>query len=128
MFKPFLIILTAICFSVSGELLLKSGMTQVTAQVGVFSFSNLGAVLARLLASPRIITGFGLFGIGAVFWLAALSRVPLSWAYPMLSIGYLLILLFSWLVLKEHVSAGRWLGALVICVGIVLVFRSGTPR
>jgi drug/metabolite transporter (DMT)-like permease len=124
MYKPFLIVITAICFSVSGELLLKSGMNSV----GVLSFSNLWPTLGKIFTHPRIIAGFGLFGIGAVIWLAAISRVPLSWAYPMLSIGYILILLFSAIILREQIAPLRWIGALVICVGIVLVFRSGAPR
>jgi drug/metabolite transporter (DMT)-like permease len=124
MSKPFFIIITAICFSVSGELMLKSGMNAV----GILSFTNLWPTLCRIFTHPRILIGFGLFGIGAVFWLAAISRVPLSWAYPMLSIGYILILLFSAIILREHVTPLRWLGAVIICVGIVLVFRSGAPR
>ena len=124
MYKPFFLVITAICFSVSGELLLKSGMNSV----GVLSFLNFWPTLGKIFTNPRILVGFGFFGVGAVFWLAAISRVPLSWAYPMLSIGYLLILLFSAIVLKEQVAPLRWVGALVICVGIVLVFRSGAPR
>ena len=124
MTKPFFIVLTAICFSVTGELLLKSGMSSV----GVLGFSNFWPTLGRVFTHPKILGGFGLAGIGAVFWLAAISRAPLSWAYPMLSIGYILILLLSAIVLKEQVAPLRWVGALVICVGIVLVFRSGASR
>ena len=120
MLRPFLLLLIAICFSVSGELCLKSGMNQI----GVFSFSNLFPTLGRILTHPRILIGFALFALGAMFWLAVLSRVNLSWAYPMLSIGYILVLLVSALILKEHVSAIRWMGALVICIGVFLVFRS----
>ncbi len=124
MYKPFFIVITAICFSVSGELLLKSGMNSV----GILGLSNFWPTLGKIFTHPRILGGFGLFGVGAVFWLAAISRVPLSWAYPMLSIGYILILLFSAIVLKEQIAPLRWVGALVICAGIILVFRSGTPR
>jgi len=120
MLKPFLIIMTAICFSVTGELLLKSGMNRI----GVLSFSNLLPTLGRIVTHPRTLGGFGFFGLGAIFWLAAISRVNLSWAYPMLAVGYILILIFSAVILKEHVSLVRWAGALVICLGIVLVFRS----
>jgi multidrug transporter EmrE-like cation transporter len=120
MLKPFLILIVAICFSVSGEMCLKSGMNQI----GVFSFSNLLPTLGRILSHPRIWAGFALFIVGAFFWLSVLSRVNLSWAYPMLSIGYILVLVVSALVLKEHVSVIRWIGAMVICFGVVLIFRS----
>jgi multidrug transporter EmrE-like cation transporter len=120
MLKPLMILIVAICFSVSGEMCLKSGMNQI----GVFSFSNLLPTLGKILSHPRIWTGFGLFTIGAFFWLSVLSRVNLSWAYPLLSIGYILVLIVSAVVLKEHISAVRWIGAIVISIGVVLVFRS----
>jgi len=100
--------------------MLKSGMNQI----GVFGLDNLLGTLGRILTHPRILVGFVLFAIGAMFWLAAISRVNLSWAYPMLSIGYILVLVFSAVILKEHVSLLRWVGALVICVGVVLISRS----
>jgi len=120
MLKPFLLVLVAISFSVTGELMLKTAMNQI----GTFSFSNLLPSLGRILTHPRIWTGFGFFILGAFWWLAVLSRVNLSWAYPMLAIGYILILIFSALVLREHVSLVRWIGAGVIILGIFLVYRS----
>ncbi len=124
MLKPFLLILVAIFMSVTAELLLKSGMDVIRNEIGVLGLSNLVPGLKRIITSPRILGGFGFFGIGALFWLAALSRVSLSWAYPMLSIGYILVLLFSAIVLREQVSMLRWAGVLVICLGIALVGRS----
>jgi drug/metabolite transporter (DMT)-like permease len=120
MLRAFAILLVAICFSVTGEYLLKSGMNQI----GVLGLSNLLPTLRRILVHPRILFGFLSFVIGAVFWLSVLSRVNLSWAYPMLSLGYVLVLIVSSLALKEHVSLIRWVGALVICFGVFLVFRS----
>jgi multidrug transporter EmrE-like cation transporter len=120
MLKPFILVLIAISFSVSGELCLKTGMNRI----GILSFRNLFPTLGRIVTTPLILVGFSLFILGAVFWLSVLSRVNLSWAYPMLSIGYILILIFSALILREHVTAIRWIGALVICLGVVLVFRS----
>ena len=93
-------------------------------QVGVLGLENFGRTIGRILSNPRILGGFGFFGVGAFFWLAAISRVPLSWAYPMLALGYILVLILSATLLKEHVTMLRWGGVLLICVGIVLVFRS----
>jgi multidrug transporter EmrE-like cation transporter len=120
MIRAFFLLLVAICFSITGELFFKSSMNQI----GLFTWSNFFPTIRRILTYPRIWLGFTFFGIGAMFWLSVLSRVNLSWAYPMLSIGYILLLIFSALFLKEHVSLIRWVGALVICLGIVLVFRS----
>ena len=120
MLKPILLGLVAISFSDTGELMLKSAMNQI----GTFSFSNLIPSLGRILTHPRIWAGFGFFILGAFWWLSVLSRVNLSWAYPMLAIGYIVILIFSAVILGEHVSLIRWIGACVIVFGIFLVFRS----
>jgi len=117
---PFLIVLVAVCFSVVGELLLKAGMNDV----GVLSFSNFFPTMVKIFSHPRILLGFGSIGIGAIFWLAAISRANLSWAYPMLSMGYILVLILSATFLKEEVSAIRWIGALVVCAGVILISRS----
>jgi multidrug transporter EmrE-like cation transporter len=114
------LLLVAILFTVSGELFLKHGMNRV----GVVHLGNLMQSLARILQTPHVLAGFGLIGVGALFWLAVLSRVDLSFAYPMLAFGYVLAMLFSVIFLKEHVSSLRWIGALVICLGVYLISRS----
>ena len=131
MILPFLLVLIAVCFSVTGELFLKAGMNQV----GTIHLSSLGSDLWRTITNPRVLTGFVSIGVGAVFWLATISRVQLSWAYPMLSLGYILVLLFSALILREHVSAVRWLGAgiglvhaLAVLIAVMPVLPGFHPR
>ena len=72
------------------------------------------------LSTYRFVFAFG----GALLWLSALSRAPLSWAYPILSLGYLLVLVLSKVVLHEQVSPARWIGTAVIVFGIWLVFQT----
>lgn len=70
-----------------------------------------------------------MFGISAVFWLIVLSHVPLSVAYPVVGLSYVIIVAFSRLVLHEHVPTLRWLGVVVVAMGIAIVgwsFRSTT--
>ena len=114
------LLLIAILFTVTGELFLKHGMNRV----GVIQLSNFLPIMGRILRTPAVLVGFGSIGVGAVFWLAVISRVDLSYAYPMLAIGYVLVLLFSSIFLKEDISLLRWSGALVICVGVYLISRS----
>jgi multidrug transporter EmrE-like cation transporter len=69
---------------------------------------------------------FGMFCYGASLcvWLAALTRAPVSIAYPMLSIGYIVVAGASALWLGEALSLPKILGIALICVGVVLVSRS----
>jgi len=118
--RAMLLLAVAICLTVTGELLLKHGMNRI----GVLQLSALVPTIPKLLRNPFVMSGFACIGAGAVFWLAVISRVDLSLAYPMLSTGYILVLLFSAIVLGEDVSAVRWIGALVICAGVFLITRS----
>lgn len=122
MLRPFLILLVAIVFSVSGELLLKNGMNKV----GLLSLrpSLFVPTLWRAFTTPQIIVGFVLAFAASIFWLAVISRVPLSYAYPMLSLSYVIVILASWLLLGEHFSLTRLIGAFIICSGVYVVFRS----
>jgi drug/metabolite transporter (DMT)-like permease len=117
---PLMLVLVAVCFSATGELLLKKGMTRV----GVLSLHALGPTFVRMLGCWQLWAGLGAAACAAVFWLATISRVELSWAYPMLAMGYILVLVFSALVLGETVTPARWIGTALIVVGVILVSRS----
>ncbi len=114
----FLGLLVAILFSTTGELFLKVGMQRA----GQLTF-NVGAFV-RTLTTWQVLVGFALFLIGSVFWLWVISRADLSWAYPMLALGYVLVVLESRLLLHEPVSAQRWLGTLVVLLGVTLLYGS----
>lgn len=114
-----LLLIPAILFSTTGELLFKLGMNRI----GGFEFSAdaIRAVLPRILLNPLIWLGFLGFGLGAVFWLAVLSRVPLSLAYPILALSYFVVVIEARLILRERVTWQRLLGVGVIVVGVVIV-------
>lgn len=114
----FLGLIVAIAFSTTGELFLKIGMQRV----GHLSFQL--PLLIRTFTTWQVLLGFGLFLIGSVFWLWVISRADLSWAYPMLAMGYVLVVLESRLFLGEPVGAQRWLGTLVILVGVTIMYGS----
>ncbi len=119
-----LLLIPAILLSTTGELLFKIGMNRV----GSFEFSPnaLRVVLPRIVLNPFIILGFLGFGLGAVFWLAVLSRVPLSLAYPILALSYFVVVIEAWLFLQERVTWKRMVGVAVIVVGVVMVGLSGS--
>ena len=118
MIHPFLLLVLAVCLGVTGQFLMKNGMNQVGA------INSLGlAPLIRMFTNPLVLLGFASYGVSSIGYLMALSRLDLSVAYPMVGMGYVLVMLISWLVLHEPVTALRWLGALLICAGVWLVGR-----
>lgn len=117
--KDFTLLLFNVILSVLGQILLKQGMNQVGEISG--SFQQMAPKLIQALMNPFVIGGIGVYGSTTLIWLVVLSRIKLSVAYPMISLGYIFSILFSWLLFKEDVPKIRVLGAFVICLGVYLV-------
>lgn len=118
----------SVVFAVAGQFTLKSAMNEV-GRIGATELAAAGDTIARTLKEPRLWLGLTLFGVSALFWLVVLSRVDLSVAYPFVGLSYIIVVLFSRLFLNEHVTALRWLGVVVVAVGITIVglsFRGTT--
>ena len=118
----FALILTGVLLNAAAQLLLKAG----TNAVGHFEFhlDNLVPVGWKLATEPHILTGMMCYAISLVVWIMALSRVPVSIAYPMLSIGYVVNAIVAYLWLGEAVNATLMLGIGVIVLGVFIVARS----
>ena len=85
---------------------------------------SLSSPLKSIVETPAVWGGLVLFGISALIWLAVLSRASLSFAYPFVSLTYVLILLFDRFVLHQQVGLLRWAGVAFIVTGIVLVAQT----
>jgi drug/metabolite transporter (DMT)-like permease len=120
--STFALLMIAMCLTVTGELLLKSGMNR-HGELNV-SFSTLIPTAVKLFTSPFVVGGFVFVFSGALFWLAVLSRWPLSLAYPLLSISYIIGIIASVLILKEKVNTIQIAGVFVIILGVFLISRS----
>lgn len=114
------LLLVSVIFALGGQFTLKSAMDRV-GRIGSAQVSAAGDTLMRAAKEPRLWIGLGLFGISALFWLVVLSRTPLSVAYPFVGITYVLIVLISRFFLNEEVPPLRWVGVLVVALGIALV-------
>ncbi|HET7557572.1 MAG TPA: EamA family transporter [Rhodanobacteraceae bacterium] len=79
------------------------------------------ALLRRIAGSPWIALGVATYAVEFVLWFAALSRAPLSFAFPIAALSYVGVVLASRWILRERVSARRWLGTAAIVIGVALV-------
>ncbi len=122
MMLTLILILIPTVTGVAGQLLLKVGMSQLGALE--ISIAAIPSLIARIILSPYIIVGLAIYFGGVFFWLLALNRADLSYVYPFASLSYVLITLASWLLLHEAVPPMRWIGLVVICIGVILVARS----
>jgi multidrug transporter EmrE-like cation transporter len=104
------------------QLLLKAG----TISIGAFAFTrgNILPVGLKLATEPHIIGGLACYVVSVVVWIMALSRVQVSMAYPMLSIGYVVNAIAAWYLFGEAVTATRLAGIGIIVIGVYIVARS----
>jgi undecaprenyl phosphate-alpha-L-ara4N flippase subunit ArnE len=79
------------------------------------------ALVRRIVGSPWVALGVAIYAVEFVLWFSALSRAPLSFAFPIAALSYVGVVLASRLVLRESVSARRWLGTVAIVIGVALV-------
>jgi drug/metabolite transporter (DMT)-like permease len=116
------LILLDVALNVIGQLSLKFGMSKV----GNFSLSlpSLTSVFSRVAVNPFIILGVFCYGMGFLIWLVVLSKAEVSYAYPMISLGYVFTALLAWQLLGEHVTAVRIVGIFITVLGVVIIARS----
>jgi len=113
-----LIVATSICDTIS-QLFLKNSINSLS--FNIMGIKKLFGFLIRLVIIPWVWVGF-LFSILSLFlWLFVLSKVELNFAFSVDSMHYIFIAFASMLVLKERVGPGRWLGTILIVIGIALV-------
>lgn len=117
--SPLAYIVLSGALGVAGQLILK----QAVAGLVVSPEALLNVVLAYAL-NPLVSLGLAIYLSGTFFWLLALSRVDLSYAYPFASLNYVLVLISSWWLLGEQPSPMRVGGVLVICVGVWSISRT----
>ena len=119
-------LLSGVFLNACAQLLLKAGVNNVTAAVGTFAFSaeNIWPVGLRLATQLPIIGGRACYVISGVVWILGLSRVDVSIAYPMLSLGYVLNAAAAWWLFGEAMTPTRLVGIGIIVVGVYVLTRS----
>ena len=111
-----------VLLNATAQLLLKAG----TNRVGEFAFAweNVVPIGLKLATSVPILGGLACYVVSVLVWILALSRVPVSVAYPMLSVGYIVNALAAWMLFGESITAQKMVGIGFIVVGVFLVARS----
>lgn len=107
----FAFILTGVLLNAGAQLLLKAG-------------TNARPLGLALAIEPHILAGLACYVVSVVVWVVALSKVPVSIAYPMLSIGYVVNAIAAYYLLGESVTPMRLVGIGIIILGVFIVARS----
>jgi multidrug transporter EmrE-like cation transporter len=116
------LVLLGVLLNAAAQLLLKAG----TNVIGHFDFSaaNVLPIGWKVATQPYIVGGLSCYVVSVAIWILALSRVEVSIAYPMLSIGYVVNAVAAYFLFGEAVSVQRLAGIGIIVLGVYVVARS----
>jgi len=109
MFWKLFYIFLSVILGVMGQLFLKQGMLKIGEFPNQFSL---------------IVNYYIKVALNHYIWLGILSKVELSYARPLAASGYVFVALFSWWLWGENLSAQRWIGIILITIGVILVSKS----
>lgn len=119
---PIVLALASIAISVAAQFALKAGMSAPGVKTAIAEGGGWRLVMAVAL-QPQVLAGLLLYALGAVVWLAVLTRWEVSKAYPLVGLGFVLTLAVG-LMLGEAVTWQRGVGVLLITAGVVVVART----
>lgn len=116
------LILFGVLLNTCAQLLLKAGMTKI----GHFEFAitNAWPIGLKVMSNMPILTGLTMYVMSVIVWLLVLSRVPVSLAYPMLSIGYIVNAVAAYFLFGEPLTSMRIFGIFIIIAGVYVVAQN----
>jgi drug/metabolite transporter (DMT)-like permease len=112
------ILVTAIMLGAVGQVALKSGINQLGVKPPPL------IVIRSIFSQWQVTLGFACYGLSSLLYMVALSRLELSYAYPMVALSYVVVTFLSWKLLHEPVPTVRIAGLAAICVGVIIVALS----
>jgi len=115
-----IMLVTAISLAAVGQVLLKAGLSQL-------DHPTIAQTMLSMFHNITVFAGYAAFVLSSLLWLVALRRLPLSYAYPMVSLGYVAVVLLSWKIFNEVIPPLRIVALAVILTGVVLMAVSERP-
>lgn len=117
------LILGTIAFTVYGQLILKQQMAGLPPLPS--GFAAFPELVRLILTRPLIFSGLAAAFVASLFWMAAIQRFPLSYAYPFMSLTYVLVFGLAYFFFGDAMNASKIGGLFLICTGVALIARGG---
>jgi multidrug transporter EmrE-like cation transporter len=117
----FALVLLGVTLNAMAQSLLKLGANRL----GTLDWSgqHMLATALRIMTEWPFLVGFGCYGVSVLVWILALTRVPVTVAYPALSLGYIMNGLIAYFWLGETLDMRWWGGIALICAGVALIAK-----
>jgi len=115
-----ILILLSVLLNCAAQLLIRKGML-VEGEVGMQNMlSHVGSMITNVWLWGAMLC----YALSILLWMSVLSKVEVSYAYPFLSVGYVVSAVAGYALFNENLSPIRIAGIIVICVGVILISRS----
>jgi multidrug transporter EmrE-like cation transporter len=111
----------AILTAVASQLLLKKGISAFIFQG--FSLSGIVSLIKHVITNAFLVGGVLFYGISFLLWLVVLTKTKLSFAYPITSINFVLVLIASYYLFGEKLAYLQYFGIMLIIVGVIVLSR-----
>lgn len=115
-------IFLTIVATVISQIVTKKGML-LAGQMPSTPIDTLTFLIKTMILNPYVLGGLLLSVIASMSWIATLARTNLSFAYPFMSLAFPLVLLFAGFIFGETISSVRWVGMIIIMIGLVMVSK-----
>lgn len=118
--KVYFLLAMCVILPVISQLVMKKGMNIV----GEFNSDNIFdlSFLVNTFSNFHVLLGVFLYAINSVFWLMVVSKLPVSKAYPAVSLSYVIIIIAAYFVIGEPLTIKKVLGSLTIVAGVFIIF------
>lgn len=116
------LIFTGVMLNAAAQILMKAG----TNSIGYFEFNsaNILPIGWKLATEPHIVGALFCYALSVVIWILALSRVPVSIAFPLLSMAYIVNAVAAWYLLNEALNPAKIVGIGIIILGVIVISRA----
>jgi multidrug transporter EmrE-like cation transporter len=113
--KQLLLILASVVIGAAGQIVLK---------IGASKSADGDLNILKLFLNWQVFIGLFLYGLSALVWIIVLRKSELSFAYPLVSLGYIIVFIASFFLFQESISLIRGVGLFFILIGIILIAKS----
>ena len=124
MYFALTLVLICVILTPMGQIMLKSGMSQVGEITSVKQLFNPGT-LFHMFTNPYVLGGISLSAVALVLWLGAMSTLDISFMYSLGSLSFVVLAIIALVFLKEDITLIRWIGIFVVAIGCFLISRTG---
>lgn len=124
LYLPYIYLAATIIFSVYSQLIIKWRMSTRFCDVYLpDGLWNKFVLLLTIIFDPGVFSGLVATFISGLFWMATMTKLEISFAYPFTSLGFVLVLLLSALIFNESINLYKIIGVIFIMLGVTITSR-----